>query len=93
VWPTGRHLEPSAGTQRKNAGAPSASRQGKVQTEGNRPDRKTLTCAEGPYTIGMWEETKPVEIALVEVKSMLHFTRNIPNYGLTIKHFTLTRVK
>ena len=46
-----------------------------------------------PYTIGMWEETKPVEIALVKGKNMLHFTRNIPNYGLTIKHFTLTPVK
>ena len=46
-----------------------------------------------PYTIGMWEETKPVEIALVKGKNMLHFTRNIPNYALTIKHFTLTPVK
>jgi hypothetical protein len=46
-----------------------------------------------PHTIGMREETKPVEIALVKGKNILHFTRNIPNYGLTIKHFTLTPVK
>jgi hypothetical protein len=41
----------------------------------------------------MWEETKPVEIALVNGKNRLHFTRNTPNHGLTIKHFTLTPVK
>jgi hypothetical protein len=46
-----------------------------------------------PCTVGMWEETKPVEIALVKGKNILHVTRNIPNYGLTIKHFTLKPVK
>jgi hypothetical protein len=43
-----------------------------------------------PYTVGMWEDTKPVEIELAKGKNVLHFTRDIPNYGLTIKHFTLT---
>jgi len=46
-----------------------------------------------PYTIGRWEETKPVEIALVKGKNVLHFTRNVPNYGVTIKQFTLTPAK
>jgi len=46
-----------------------------------------------PYTVGMWENTRPVEIELVKGKNILHFTRNIPNYGLTIKYFTLTPVK
>lgn len=46
-----------------------------------------------PYTIGMWEDTKPVEIELVKGKNVLHFTRNIPNYGLTIKYFTLKPVQ
>ena len=56
-------------------------------------DAKTPTDIAMPYTIGMWEETKPVEIALVKGKNILRFTRNNPNYGLTIKHFTLTPVK
>jgi hypothetical protein len=56
-------------------------------------DAKTPIDIAVPYTIGMWEETKPVEIALVKGKNMLHFTRNSPNYGLTIKHFTLIPVK
>jgi hypothetical protein len=56
-------------------------------------DAKTPIDIAMPYTIGMWEETKPVEIALVKGKNRLHFTRNIPNYGLTIKHFTLKPVK
>jgi len=45
-----------------------------------------------PYTIGMWEETKPAEIALVKGKNILLFTRNISNCGLTIKDSTLTPV-
>jgi len=56
-------------------------------------DARTPIDIAVPYTIGMWEETKPVEIALVKGKNMLHFTRSVPNYGLTIKHFTLTPVK
>lgn len=46
-----------------------------------------------PYTVGMWKNTGPVEIELVKGKNILYFTRNIPNYGLTIKYFTLTPVK
>jgi hypothetical protein len=46
-----------------------------------------------PYTIGRWEQTQPVEIALVKGRNVLHFTRPAPSRGLTIKHFTLTPVK
>ncbi|MBN1422695.1 MAG: hypothetical protein JXP34_28220 [Planctomycetes bacterium] len=46
-----------------------------------------------PYTVGLWEETEPVEIALVRGKNVLHFTRDIPHCGLTIEHFTLTPVR
>ena len=89
----GTHLGPLSRAEAEDAVASPASGPGNAQTGRGRPDRKALTCAEVPYTIGMWEETKPVEIALVKGKSILHFTRNIPNYGLTIKHFTLTPVK
>jgi hypothetical protein len=46
-----------------------------------------------PYTIGRWEETKPVEIALAKGRNTLRFTRKVPNYSVTIKQFTLTPVK
>ncbi|KPJ76069.1 MAG: hypothetical protein AMK72_00345 [Planctomycetes bacterium SM23_25] len=46
-----------------------------------------------PYTIGMWEESKPVDISLVKGKNTLRFTRKAPNHGLTIKDFTLKPLK
>ena len=45
--PTGKHLEPSAETQSKDAGASPASKPGNGQAERNRPHRETLTCAKG----------------------------------------------
>lgn len=42
-----------------------------------------------PYTIGMWQESAPVEITLAGGKNVLRFTRSVPNYGLTIKQFVL----
>jgi hypothetical protein len=56
-------------------------------------DAKTPIDIALPYTVGMWAQTKPVEIELVKGRNVLHFTRNVPNYGLTVKHFTLTPVK
>ena len=41
----------------------------------------------------MWEDTKPVEIALVKGKNTLSFTRQIIHNGLTIKEFTLKPLK
>jgi len=46
-----------------------------------------------PYTLGRWEHTKPVEIALVKGQNVLRFTRPAPSRGLTIKDFTLTPVR
>ena len=46
-----------------------------------------------PYTIGRWEQTPPVEIALAKGQNVLRFTRPAPSRGLTIKDFTLTPVK
>ncbi len=45
-----------------------------------------------PYTIGMWKDTKPVEIELVKGKNLLQFTCPAPNCGLTIKYFVLAPV-
>lgn len=46
-----------------------------------------------PYTVGMWDKTPPVVIPLVKGKNLLHFSRNDPVKGLTIKDFILTPVK
>ena len=43
-----------------------------------------------PYTIGSWQQTQPVEIALVKGKNVLHFTLINGSRGVTIKEFTLT---
>lgn len=46
-----------------------------------------------PYTVGMWEKTKPVQIPLNRGENKLSFTCKAPNFGVTIKDFTLTPVK
>ena len=46
-----------------------------------------------PYTIGMWQQTQPVEISLVNGKNVLHFALQDGSRGVTIKDFTLTPVK
>jgi hypothetical protein len=46
-----------------------------------------------PYTLGMWEYTKPVEVSLVEGKNILHFELKPGSKGVTIKDFLLKPVK
>lgn len=47
-----------------------------------------------PFTIGMWDKTAPVELALVKGRNVLRFSREGENIkGLTIKEFTLTPLK
>jgi hypothetical protein len=43
-----------------------------------------------PFTVGMWEETEPVEITLAKGKNILRFTHQ-GGKGTTIKDFTLKR--
>ncbi|MCF7734445.1 MAG: hypothetical protein K9N23_22370 [Akkermansiaceae bacterium] len=66
------------------------------------PDQRLLVSANeakepidiaAPYTIGKWDKTPPVEVALVKGKNVLRFTRNEPVKGMAIKEFTLTPVK
>ena len=46
-----------------------------------------------PYTIGKWQQTTPVEIALVGGKNVIHFTLVDGSRGVSIKDFTLTPLK
>jgi hypothetical protein len=41
----------------------------------------------------MWEQTPPVEVVMAKGKNLLRFTRNEPVRGVTLKDFTLMRVK
>lgn len=57
-------------------------------------DAKEPTSIEVPFTIGMWDRTTPVEVALVKGKNVLYFSRGGENIkGLTIRDFTLTPLK
>lgn len=44
-----------------------------------------------PYTRGMWEATKPVEVSLVQGKNKLSFSG--PSRSLALKDFTLTTIR
>ena len=66
------------------------------------PDQRLKVAANGsgdakeiplPYTIGKWEQTKPVEVALAAGKNVLRFTRDEPVRGISIKEFVLAPVK
>jgi hypothetical protein len=47
-----------------------------------------------PFTVGMWDTTAPVEIALIKGKNVLAFSRDHEWLkGLTIRDFTLSPVK
>jgi hypothetical protein len=46
-----------------------------------------------PFTLGMWQPTKPVAVALVNGENTLRFTMKANNFGVSIKQFTLTPVK
>ena len=43
-----------------------------------------------PFTVGMWDETKPVRVGLIKGKNVLRFSREGDVKGVTIKDFTLT---
>lgn len=46
-----------------------------------------------PYTIGMWQQTKPVEVNLVKGQNILNFESKEGSRGVAIKQFTLTLAK
>jgi len=47
-----------------------------------------------PFTVGKWQDSKPVTLTLDEGENTLRFSRNKPpQYGLAVKDFTLTPVK
>ena len=56
-------------------------------------DAKEPTDIALPFTVGMWDESQPVEVNLIKGRNVLRFSRNEPVKGLTIKDFTLKPLK
>ncbi|QTN31687.1 hypothetical protein HZ994_04895 [Akkermansiaceae bacterium] len=46
-----------------------------------------------PYTLGMWQQSEPIELSLDKGKNTLHFQLKQGSRGVTVKEFTLTEVK
>ena len=46
-----------------------------------------------PYTIGMWQQSNPVEVVLVKGRNVLQIALKEGSRGVAIKDFTLTPVK
>lgn len=42
-----------------------------------------------PYTVGRWQQTKPIEVSLVQGRNVLNFELKEGSRGVTIKDFTL----
>jgi hypothetical protein len=58
-----------------------------------RLNRRILIDIPLPYTKGMWEDTKPVEVELQQGRNSLQFTAKTPNKGFSIREFRLAPVQ
>ena len=50
---------------------------------------KTPIELEVPYTLGQWEQTKPIDVTLDKGANVLHIALQDGSRGVTVKHFTL----
>jgi len=82
---------PRAGSYALSARVVTAQRGQKFLLSPN--DEETPVEIAVPYTIGMWQQTEPVEVSLTNGKNVLHFKLQDGSRGVTIKDFTLTPVK
>ena len=53
---------------------------------------KKLSTIKLPHTVGLWDDSQPVEITLTKGENVLTFSRKGDVKGLSIKHLTLTPV-
>lgn len=56
-------------------------------------DAKQPVEAAVPYTVGVWQQTRPVEMSFVTGRNVLNVELQEGSRGVTIKEFTLTPVK
>lgn len=65
-----------------------------VSLEGWDEDVASNFAMKLPFTMGEWVESKPVVLSLKEGDNSLYFWRNSPpQYGVSIKEFTLTQIE
>ncbi|NNE92772.1 MAG: SUMF1/EgtB/PvdO family nonheme iron enzyme [Verrucomicrobiales bacterium] len=94
---TKSHLEytvtvPKAGNYALTAQVVTANYGQRICVSTNGSDSENVL--EMPFTVGKWQKSEPVTIALKEGENTLNFWRNEPpQYGLAIKEFTLTPVR
>lgn len=48
---------------------------------------------DAPYTVGKWQDTRPIQIKLSKGKNVLRVAQDVATYGLAIKEFKLTPTK
>jgi formylglycine-generating enzyme required for sulfatase activity len=83
---------PRAGKYALTARVVTANYAQRINVSANDADSEIAT--EMPFTVGKWQESKPVTLTLEEGENTLRFWRDQPpQYGLAIKDFTLTPVK
>ena len=56
-------------------------------------DAKSPVEVAVPYTTGMWQQTQPVEVSMVNGKNVIHIALKDGSRGVTVKEFTLTPVR
>ena len=82
---------PSAGTYQISALVSTVSHESLDVTY--RVNRRTIVETKLPYTKGMWEQTAPETIELVEGRNSIMVTLRAPNRGVSIKAFQFKPVK
>ena len=58
-----------------------------------RANRRNIHEVKVPFTLGDWEESKPVPMEFKAGRNKLQLTLTAPNKGISIKSFTLTPIK
>jgi hypothetical protein len=78
---------PSAGKYMLTAQVVTVQKGQKLTLSANDPSKSGEIAV--PYTIGKWEQTRPVEVTLTSGTNTLHFAVQDGSRGVTIKQFTL----
>ena len=82
---------PSAGKYALTVLVVTAQQDQKFMVAANLPTKPVEIAV--PYTIGKWEQTKPVDVTLVKGKNVLYFALQEDSRGVSIKQLTLQPVK
>ena len=82
---------PSAGKYALSARVVTAQKGQIIMVAANDPTKPMEIAV--PYTIGMWQQTPPVEVTLAKGSNVLFVALQDGSRGVTVKDLTLTPVK